>query len=76
MKIPRRIEQAIDRRTRLAEELASACIIVDDFIKENGMDDEVADYDWLTGVEIYANPSASGERVKEAIRNHEEKGKG
>ncbi|MBR0542536.1 MAG: hypothetical protein IJK26_10105 [Clostridia bacterium] len=70
MKLTKKVEAMIDRRTRLAQELMEACCEVDDFIKDNGLEDEVENCDWLTGVEIYCNPAASGERIKEAIRNH------
>lgn len=72
MKLTKKVEAMIDRRTRLAERLLEACCEVDDFIKDNGLEGEVEDCDWLTGVEIYANPCSSGERIKEAIRKHKE----
>lgn len=70
MKIPEYIEKAIDRRTRLAYQLDDACRIVDDYIRKNGLTEEIETYDWLGGVEIYVNPEDSGKRIKEAIRNH------
>lgn len=70
MKLTKKVEEMIDRRTRLANELITACCEVDDYIQANGLEGEVEDCDWLTGCEIYVNPSASGERIKQAIRNH------
>ena len=32
----------------------------------------IEDCDWLTGVEIYAHPYSSAERIKEAIKNKED----
>lgn len=73
MKLTKKVEAMIDRRTRLAEKLISACCAVDDYIQANGLEDEVDDFDWLTGCELYVNPSASGERIKQAIRNYGKK---
>lgn len=70
MKLTKKVEAMIDRRTRLAEELITACIEVDDYIQANGLEGEVEDCDWLAGCELYVNPSASGERIKQAIREH------
>ena len=70
MKLTKKVEAMIDRRTRLAEKLISACCAVDDYLAANGLEGEVEDCDWLGGVEIYVNPSASGERIKQAIRKH------
>lgn len=70
MRLTKKIEKLIDRRTKLAEELMDVGSQVDSFIYENGIESEIEEYDMLTGCEIYVNPSASGERVKEAIRNH------
>lgn len=43
--------------------------IVSDFIMKNNID--VADYDYLTGCEMYANPDKSANRIREAILNTE-----
>ncbi len=66
------MEHLIDRRTKLAMELNAVSAQVDDFITKHGMESEVEDFDWLTGCEIYGNPIASGERLKEAIRKHKD----
>lgn len=75
MKIPKYIEKAIDRRIRLAQDLNSVCRIVDDFIIKHHIDDELDYCDFLTGVEIYGNPAASGRRVKQAILDHDDSNK-
>lgn len=72
MKLTKKIEALIDKRTALAAELMSVGSQIDQYIIDNGLENEVEDYDWLTGVEIYANPWAAGKRIKEAIRNHKE----
>ena len=70
LKLTKKIERLIDRRTKLAMELNEVGSQVNDFITEHNMENEVEDFDWMTGCEIYGNPSASGERIKEAIRKH------
>ncbi len=64
-------EQLINRRTKLALKLLDACAAVDQLIEQKGASDLVENYDWLTGCEIYANPVASGERIKEVLKRHE-----
>lgn len=63
----------IDRRTWPAEKPIVACWDVDDYIRANGLEGEVEDFDWMGGVEIYIRPRASGERIKQAIRDHNKK---
>lgn len=67
MKIPKHIDTALKRRTRYAELLQSAATIVDDFILENGMADDIDSADYLGGCEVYVNPSASEMAVRNAI---------
>ncbi len=66
MKIPKEIENALKRRVRAAETLLETDHIVSNFIEENGIEAEECDY--LTGVEMYANPQASADRIRKAIR--------
>lgn len=66
MKIPKYIENALDRRVRAAETLSDMDKIITDFINDNGIEAEECDY--LTGVEMYANPCASAERIRKAIK--------
>ena len=70
LKLTKKIERLIDRRAKLAMELNEVSSQVDDFIIKHGMENEVEDFDWLTGCEIYANPVSSGERIKEVIKRH------
>jgi hypothetical protein len=72
MKLTKKMETLIDRRTTLAMELMKVCSEVDNLIRDNGLENEVEDYDWLTGCEVYCNPAGSGKRIKDAIRNHKE----
>lgn len=67
MKIPKYIDAALKRRTRYAELLDNACRIVDDFIMRNGLADDVDSACYLTGCEIYVNPSVAEEAVRAAI---------
>lgn len=65
MKIPKYIEQLLDRRARLAADLNSVDCISTKWIEDNAI--VVEDYDYNTGVEMYANPYASVRRIKDAI---------
>ena len=68
MKIPKYIEKKIDRRAKLASDLNSVDSELTKWLDNNKI--EVETYDYCTGVEMYANPYASAERIKEAIRRH------
>lgn len=68
MKIPKEISAALKKRTKAAEDLMDVDSIITDFINEHGI--AVEEYDYCTGVEMYANPYASEERVRNAILNH------
>lgn len=65
MKTPKRIDDALKRRTRLANQLILTCATVDDWLEENGVDPDPAC--WLTGVEIYVNPNQAEREVRRAI---------
>ena len=69
MKIPKYINKLLDRRVRLAEDLNSADCKITKWITDN--DIEVEEYDYNTGVEMYANPDTSVDRIREAIKNKE-----
>lgn len=76
MVIPKRIDAALTKRRQLAEELERVCNIVDDFINStDGLADEIDPADFLGGVEIYANPKASENAIRLAIRNHKQEKK-
>lgn len=68
MRIPKEISAALKKRTKAAIDLNKADSIVSDFIMEN--DIKIDDADYLTGVEMYANPYTSECRVREAIKKH------
>jgi hypothetical protein len=70
MKIPKEVAAALRKRTAYAEKLNAADYIVSCFIEENGI--EVNTEDYLTGVEMYANPYASEMRIRAAIKAHKE----
>ena len=71
MKIPKYVDAALKRRTKLANQLMDACVIVDDFLYRNGIDPDCAC--WLTGVEIYVNPKSAELEVRRAIEKAERK---
>lgn len=68
MKIPLYIEQALKRREKAALALMSADYIITDYIDKHNI--EVETYDYATGVEMYSNPTASADRVRQAIAEH------
>lgn len=68
MKIPLYIEQALKRREKAALALMSADYIITDYIDKHNI--EVETYDYATGVEMYANPKESADRVRQAIAEH------
>lgn len=69
MKVPKYVQNLIDRRCKLAVDLINVCCELDDWLDKNGVVCE--DYDTHTGVEIYCNPYASGERIRKAILGKE-----
>lgn len=70
MKLTKEMERLIDRRAKLALELNNVSFQIDNFIMENKMENEIEEFDWQTGCEIYVNPMASALRIKDAIRKH------
>lgn len=72
MKLTKKMENLLNKRIELAIRLNNICREIDDFIKINNLEEDVEDCDWLNGVEIYAHPYSSAERIKEAIRNKED----
>ena len=72
MRLTKKMERLIDRRSKLASDLMDVCSEIDDFIEKNGLYDEIDNEDCFGGVEIYSAPYESGRRVKEAIVAHEE----
>lgn len=67
MKIPKYIEQLIDKRTKLVEQLIDVTYDLDCWLDKHCIECEFEDTHG--GVEIYFNPYESGERVKQVIKN-------
>lgn len=65
MKMPKYVDAALQRRTRLAKQLENACCIVDTFLTTHGIDPDSSC--WLSGVEIYESPDEAEEVVRNAI---------
>ena len=66
MKIPKYIEQKLDRRARLATDLMTVDFELTEWIDKNNIEVEACDY--CTGCEMYVNPYESVARIKEAIK--------
>jgi hypothetical protein len=69
MKIPKYVQNLIDRRCKLAARLAKVCWELDEWLDKNNIECET--YDTHTGVEIYCNPYSSKKRIIEAINKHD-----
>ena len=65
MKIPKYIDKALKRRSKLAWDLISACATIDDWLLTNGIEPDESC--WATGVEIYGNPDIAEHEVRRAI---------
>lgn len=69
MKIPKYIENLIDRRAGLAALLNHADRKLGEWLEKNGIN--VEEYDIHGGCEMYVNPWASADRIKQAIKNEQ-----
>ena len=67
MKIPKYVQKLIDRRCKLADELAEVSYALDVWLDENKIQCETCDTH--TGVEIYCDPYSSKQRIINAILN-------
>lgn len=67
MKIPKRIENLIERRSRLASDLNSIDYELAKWLEEKGLINEVEECDIRGGCEMYVNPHASADRIREII---------
>lgn len=67
MKIPKYVQNLIDRRCKLAVQLDDVCGELDEWLDKNNIECESCDTH--TGVEIYCNPHSSKQRIMEAIIN-------
>lgn len=68
MKIPKYVQKLIDRRCKLADQLATVCWELDEWLDKNEIECETCDTH--TGVEIYCNPCRSKMRIMKAITDH------
>lgn len=71
MKIPKKIQNLLDRRERLAYKLISACAELDEWLEKNGADfcdPELAD-STITGCMIYCEPDNAKNNVIDYIEN-------
>ena len=68
MKIPKYVQKLIDRRCKLADQLATMCWELDEWLDKNNIECESCDTH--TGVEIYCNPRSSKSRIMKAIADH------
>ena len=67
LKIPKYIEQALQKRVKAAVQLMDIDEIITDFINENNIDAEYEDF--CGGCEMYINPYDSAERIRQSILN-------
>lgn len=70
MKIPKKIEKLIERRARLADDLTHADNELTAWLDKKGLIDKVEEYDIITGCEMYVNPYASADRIRDVILNN------
>ena len=69
MKIPKYIENALNKRQKAAYDWNDADFVISRFIHENGLEDEIDTADFNGGVEAIVNPAESNERIRQAIIN-------
>ena len=70
MKIPKYIQKLIDRRCKLADQLAEVSYDLDVWLDKHNIECETCDTH--TGVEIYCNPCSSKQRIINCILSHKE----
>lgn len=70
MKIPRYIEESLQIRANSAARALHHDYVVSEFCEKNGI--QVDDSDVFGGCEVYVDPYASSERVRQAILDHVE----
>ena len=66
MKIPKKVEDMLKRRIKYARAVQQADYEVSSWLDKHEI--EAEQYDTYGGVEIFGNPEASAERIREAIR--------
>lgn len=67
MRVPKYIEEALNKRAKLADKFNHYDLIISQFIDNNGV--EVEEYDYHGGCESIVNPYNSSARVYKAILN-------
>lgn len=67
MKIPKYIDELIDKRTKYADKLSEVSTKLDDWLMKNNIP-VGSDYT-LTGCMIYTEPATAGELVRRDIEN-------
>lgn len=70
MKIPKYVEKLIERRAKLASDLNSVDNQLTSWLEKNNLLDKVEEYDVMTGCEMYVNPYASADRIREVITSN------
>lgn len=65
MKIPKYVEELIQRRLQYAEMLNSVASQLDDWLIANSI--ECSPDSWQTGCAIYADPGSAAEDVRQSI---------
>lgn len=71
MRIPKYVDKLIERRRKLAYELADVCSQLDNWLENNGFDlSELSDYT-ITGCMIYCEPDAAASNIRRDILDKE-----
>lgn len=67
MIIPKHIDELIKRRAAYAQALTATDSELSDWLNKHHI--PVSPDDYMTGCEMYINPQAAANRIREAIRN-------
>lgn len=73
MKIPKEIKSAIERRYRAQEKANHLGYVIDTFLIENGIADELGTDYYSGGCIVYCEPFVARSTIEDAIKNHKEK---
>lgn len=65
MRISKKMDKLLQRRTKLAKQLDEVCYEIDTWLDAHGVEPDTACCH--TGVETYVNPDASERKVRRAI---------
>lgn len=69
MRISKKMDKLLQRRTKLAKQLDDVCYEIDNWLDAHGVEPDTACCH--TGVETYVNPDASEREVRRAIEEAE-----